>query len=219
MGRERREFKRPAFFRDLNKLFVIATEGQKTEIKYFNGIKSSKEFPHTKVYIEILHRKNSNSSPTSVRKMLDEFKKEFLLNEDDELWLVIDRDKQSWEIDEISEVARLSVQKKYFLALSNPAFEVWLLLHVKDITEYTDDESNALFENRKINRNRTRLEKELINICGGYNKSNLNLDHYIPHVHLAIRRSENLVRDTDERWPNYLGTHVHKLVKKLLQSE
>lgn len=218
MSRERRDFKRPSFVRDLNKLFVIATEGQKTEIKYFDGIKSSKDLQRTKIYIEILKRKNTNSSPSSVMKMLDEFKKEFLLKDDDELWLVIDRDKQSWGINEISEIARLSLQKNYFLALSNPAFEIWLLLHVKDVTDYTNEEKDELFENKKINRNRTRLEKELITICGSYNKTNLNLAHYIPHVHLAIMRSENLTRDPNERWPNYLGTHVYKLVKKLVQN-
>lgn len=180
MGRERRDFKRPTFIRELNKLFVIATEGQKTEIKYFNGIKSCKDFPSTKIYVEILHRKNTNSSPTSVIKMLDEFKQEFLLNEDDELWLVIDRDKQSWEIDEISEIARLSLQKKYSLAVSNPAFELWLLVHVKNLDEYNEAEKNELYENKKINSHRTRLEKELINICGSFNKSNISLNHYIP---------------------------------------
>ena len=219
MGRERREFKRPTFIRDLNKLYVIATEGQKTEIQYFNGIKASKDLLRTKIYIEVLHRKNTNSSPTSVIKMLDDFKKEFLLNDDDELWLVIDRDKQSWGIDEISEIARLSIQKKYFLALSNPAFELWLLLHVKDIMEYSNDDLKELFENKRINKHRTRLEKELKSLCGSYKKSHLNLNHFLPHVRLAIKRAENLIKDPNERWPNYLGTHVHKLVKKILKAE
>jgi hypothetical protein len=36
MPRERREFKRPTFIRDVQKLFVIASEGIKTEVKYLS---------------------------------------------------------------------------------------------------------------------------------------------------------------------------------------
>ena len=216
MGRERREFKRPSFNRDVNRLFVIATEGQNTEKKYFEGLKSHKYFQHTKIYLEVLEKLNSNSSPTSVINMLNSFKKEFLLRDGDELWMVIDRDKQSWDITEISEVATLVYQKRYNLALSNPAFEVWLLLHVKDVSEYSEEELNELYVNRKISRHRTRLDFELAEICGSYNKYSPNLDHYLPTVETAILRAESLIIDPNERWPNHFGTHVHKLVAKLI---
>jgi hypothetical protein len=148
--------------------------------------------------------------------MLDDFKREYKLIGGDELWMVIDRDKQSWNAKEISEVAKLASQKNYGFALSNPAFEVWLLLHVKDINDYTDAEIKALFKNKRIG-SRTKLEKELFDICGSYNKSNLNLNYFIPYVNIAIKRAELLVKKPKERWPNYFGTHVYKLVKKLLK--
>ena len=217
MGRERREFKRPSLNRDVNKLFIIATEGQRTEKVYFEGLFYQNPHPKTKIYLEVLSRLNSNSSPRSVLKQLDDFKKEYLLREGDELWMVIDRDRQSWEVSEISEVAALIYQKNYHLALSNPAFEIWLLLHVKDLSEYTEEEKGELFENKREG-SRTRLEKELIKICGSYKKSNPNLSHFLPHVNIAIERAEALVRNPKERWPNYLGTHVFKLVRKLVKA-
>jgi len=169
--------------------------------------------------VEVLEKLNSNSSPRSVIRMLDSFKKEFLLRKDDELWMVIDRDKQSWEIAEISEIATLVNQKKYNMAMSNPAFEVWLLLHVKDITEYSADELQELFENRRLSQHRTRLDRELTRICGSYNKHSPNLDHYLPTVKTAILRAEALLRDPNERWPNYFGTHVYKIVEKIIPME
>ena len=218
MGRERREFRRPSFNRDVNKLFIIATEGEKTEKVYFKGLFSRNPHPKTEIFLEVLTRLNSNSSPRSVLKQLDDFKKEYLLREGDELWMVIDRDKQSWEVSEISQVAALIYQKRFHFALSNPAFEIWLLLHVKDLSEYTEDEKRELFENRRVG-SRTRLERELIRICGSYNKSNPNLSFFLPYVNTAIERAEALVQNPNERWPNYLGTHVYKLVKKLMSKD
>lgn len=217
MGREKRDFKRPSFKREMNNLLVIATEGQCTEKEYFEGVVSIKNHSNSKIYVEVLDRLNTNSSPSSVLRMLDEFNREFLLRDGDELWMVIDRDKQSWEIAEISKVASLVSQKKYNLAMSNPAFELWLLLHVKDIGEYSKDEIEKLYENKKNGTTRTKLEKELITICGSYNKKSPNLKHYLPHLKIAITRSEKIVRNPDERWPNYFGTHVHKVVKKILE--
>ncbi|MCK4560003.1 MAG: RloB domain-containing protein [Calditrichia bacterium] len=216
MGRERREFKRPTFKREINQLCIIATEGQKTEIKYFYRLKNEYSLPRNRIYIEILPKLTPMSSPTSVLNMLNEFEKDYILREGDELWMVIDRDKQSWTSATISQVARQCYQKNYFLALSNPAFEVWLLLHLKDLTEYTADEIEELFQNRRISKHRTRLERELITICGSYNKNNPNLDHYFPYIRVAVQRGENLIKEPNERWPNYLGTHVCKLVRRIL---
>ncbi len=215
MPRERREFKRESFVREVQRLFVIATEGKKTEIKYFEEFSSKDYYNNKEVYIEVLKRVKSGSSPTNVVKQLNGFKSEYKLKNGDELWMIIDRDKQSWKPKEIASVARLCLQKKYGFALSNPSFEVWLLLHRKDLKTYTDAARTELLINKKTN-SRTRLESELLNICGSYNKTNLKVADYLPHVKKAIKRSESLVQSQTERWPNYLGSHVFKLVKKLL---
>lgn len=215
MPRERREFKRPSFVRNVQKLFVIATEGVKTEIKYFEQFKSEEYYNNQSVFIEVLNRLTTDSSPAVVLKQLNNFSKDFNLNKDDELWMVIDRDKQSWSIGQIAEVARLCVQKRYGFALSNPSFELWLLLHRKDINQYSADVREELLRNPKTG-NRSRVEIELLRICGTYNKSNLNVDDYLPYVNVAIQRAEALTQNVNERWPDYLGSHVYKLVRKLM---
>ncbi len=215
MPRERRGFKRPSFVRNVQKLFVIATEGVKTEIKYFEQFKSEEYYNNKSVFIEVLKRLTTDSSPAVVIKQLNNFSKEFNLKEGDELWMVIDRDKQSWSTQQIAEVARLCNQKRYGFALSNPCFELWLLLHRKDINEYSAAVRDELFRNLKTG-NRGRVEIELLAICGTYNKSNLNVDDYLPHVNLAIHRAEALTQNVNERWPDYLGSHVYKLVRELM---
>lgn len=215
MPRERREFKRPSFVRNVQKLFVIATEGVKTEVKYFEQFKAEEYYNNQSVFIEVLKRLTTDSSPAIVIKQLNNFSKEFNLKEGDELWMVIDRDKQSWSTQQIAEVARLCVQKRYGFALSNPCFELWLLLHRKDINEYSSAVKEELLENLKTG-NRGRIEIELLAICGTYNKSNLNVEDYLPYVDIAIQRAEALTQNIRERWPDYLGTHVYKIVRKLM---
>jgi hypothetical protein len=215
MPRERRDFKRPSFVRNVQKLFVIATEGVKTEIKYFEQFKSEDYYNNQSVFIEVLKRLTTDSSPAVVIRQLNNFSKEFNLKDGDELWMVIDRDKQTWRSGQIAEVARLCIQKRYGFALSNPCFELWLLLHIKDINEYTAAVREELLRNLKTG-NRGRIKIELLAICGTYNKSNLNVDDYLPHVNVAIERAEALTQNANERWPDYLGSHVYKLVRKLM---
>ncbi|MBA7697944.1 hypothetical protein ES703_106616 [subsurface metagenome] len=109
----RRKFTRKSGFKD-SKLIVLACEGQKTEIKYFEGIKNKKLYDSSRIHIEILQRKSSASAPEYVLEQLDHFKKDFILNQNDELWLVMDRDR--WGVKKISNINSLCGQKNYNLS-------------------------------------------------------------------------------------------------------
>lgn len=85
--RERREA-----FRDA-RLIVIASEGKDTERIYFKAL--AKEYTNPRVHVHILKRhenEQNNSSPEHVLKQLNDYKGQYDLESDDELWLVIDRD-------------------------------------------------------------------------------------------------------------------------------
>lgn len=218
MPREKQPFKRRGSNRSKFRLFVIATEGTTTEVHYFNELRASGLVNTSTIHLEVLQRKPTeltNSSPSNVLRQLDNFKTEYHLHKDDELWVVIDRDKQSWETGEIADVARQCLQKKYGFGLSNPAIEVWFLLHRKDVSEYAPEEYNALHTNKKTGE-RTAIERELVRLCGSYNKQQPNMEHYIPHTRTAIERAKALMKDENERWPDYLGTHIFKLVQRLM---
>ena len=124
--RERREA-----FRDA-RLIVIASEGKDTERIYFKAL--AKEYTNPRVHVHILERsvdEQNNSSPEHVLKQLNDYKSQYELEADDELWLVVDKDR--WTEAMISRVATECLQEvAMHMALSNPCFEIWLLLHVKD---------------------------------------------------------------------------------------
>ena len=86
--RERREA-----FRDA-RLIVIASEGKDTERIYFKAL--AKEYTNPRVHVHILERsvdEQNNSSPEHVLKHLNDYKSQYELEADDELWLVVDKDR------------------------------------------------------------------------------------------------------------------------------
>ncbi|MCK5230903.1 MAG: RloB domain-containing protein, partial [Desulfobulbaceae bacterium] len=103
------------------RLFIIATEGRKTEKQYFSI------FGNKKCQVHVITNEDNKSAPTYILAQLKEFKKEFQIKEDDELWLMVDVDR--WGNKHLAAVAAQAGHNKFNLAVSNPCFEVWLYLH------------------------------------------------------------------------------------------
>ncbi|NBC24972.1 MAG: RloB domain-containing protein [Bacteroidetes bacterium] len=216
MGRVKRDFKRPENKRSA-KLIVIATEGRETERIYFEAL--AENFHSTKVHVEVIEKLDNNSSPEFVLRKLNSFAAEYYLDDEDELWMVIDRDYQSWEIEMIKSVAQICHQKKgYYLALSNPAFELWLLLHLVDCTRLTQNEKDDLFRNAKVSKSKTYSKKMLSDLLGGFNEAKYNPAPLVSKVDDAIQNAIKLDVKPRTRWPNYLATRVYKLVQSILSS-
>ena len=197
------------------KLIIIASEGTNTERIYFEDMASPEYYRNSRVHVEVLERDNTASSPTYILSLLDDFKKRYhlALNKDDELWLVIDRDK--WTLKELSCAASLCHQKCYLLALSTPCFEFWLLLHIKSYDDYSTDEQNSIAKNRHIGSKRTFLEGELVKLLGSYNKANPDTSKFLPFVDDAVSRAKVLDTNPTARWTNKVGTRVYLLAESI----
>lgn len=199
----RKPFTRPSARRDAS-LIVIAAEGQKTEPSYFEGLKDS--LHNSKVHVNIIERDDASlSAPKHVLKQLKDFKTEYKLNNNDTLWMVIDLDR--WSVS-LPNIATQCVQGRLNLIVSNPAFELWLLLHLKGLNEYSQDEINRFTGET--------LKSELRNILGSYNPSNLDINQFIHLTEIAIERARELDTAPLDRWPNTTGTRVYKLVQAII---
>lgn len=209
----RRNFKRKSGERD-SRLIVIAAEGKETEKQYFEGLKA--RYTNPRVHVEVLERRESASDPARVIKILDQFRSDYKLRKDhDRLWLVIDVDR--WGSQKLSSVAQQCVQKHYQLAVSNPSFEIWLLLHVKSLDSYPPDILAEFLANKK-DGDRTRLEKELLNLLKNFNKRNLDMEYFASRVFDAIPNARIVDINPEIRWPNQLGTRVYLLVEELVDA-
>jgi hypothetical protein len=209
--RERREAYRDA------RLIVIASEGKDTERIYFKAL--AKEYTNPRVHVHILERsvdEQNNSSPEHVLKQLNDYKSQYELEADDELWLVIDKDR--WTEAMLSRVAtECSQEVAMHMALSNPCFELWLLLHIEDATSLTPEEQMLWMENRRRSKNadpylKVRLRQQM----GSYHESSYDTLALIAHVEEAIERARALDNSPADRWPQTLGTRVYLLAESIM---
>ncbi len=203
-------------FRDA-RLIVIASEGKDTERIYFMAL--AKEYTNPRVHVHILNRNEqelNNSSPEHVLKQLNDYKSQYELEADDELWLVVDKDR--WTDAMLSRVAKECTQDEFMhMALSNPCFELWLLLHLEDATVLTPEEQRLWMENRRKSKNadpylKVRLRKDM----GAYHESSYDAQMLITHVNEAIERARLLDKDSTDRWPQALGTRVYLLAESVM---
>jgi len=100
--------------------------------------------------------------------------------------------------------------------MSNPCFEIWLIMHLKDINEYNEEEVGLLLENASVSRKKNHIDVVLGELQGfGYNK-NPNPETFLPLTKTAIERAKNL-DNTNEPYPKKLSSHIYKLIEKLLK--
>lgn len=200
MAYQRKPFIRRSAVRDAD-LIVIATEGVSSEVRYFNGLIESQHTPNSKIKVHVIERKDpSLSSPSHVLEELDSFKSKWELEDGDELWMVIDFDR--WGTAKLSEIASKCIQKRYRLAISNPCFEVWLLLHFED-----------LISNQHIKC--AEAEERLRSRIGSYNKTNLDFSEFRDHVDTGVKNAKKLDPNQSERWCQPIGSRVYQLVTRI----
>ena len=125
--------------RDAMKIYIFC-EGEVTEInyfKYFQGLSSQ-------INIIPIPNENGKSDPLKLRDNAEVLffgdayntQPKYILNEDnkDEIWFVIDTDKwhEGRKIEQLREYCDTKNRKKkqWFVAQSNPCFEIWLYYHV-----------------------------------------------------------------------------------------
>lgn len=209
--RSRKSFIRPTAFRDA-KLLVIACEGE-TEIIYFEALRNYITLRNLSIHV--LPKQNRDSNPKAVFDQLDEFAKSLAPEPQDELWIVIDRDK--WTDQMLSEVAQYCSQKENMkLAVSNPCFELWLLLHFEEIESLTDSEIQQLKENkRNSKRGDPELVKRMRKNMKSFSKKNFNTGILMDKISKANERAKKLDKNPQARWPEEIGTHVYKIIESI----
>lgn len=144
---------------------------------------------------------------------------------EDEFWIVTDVDK-NWSDEEIpgsegktymeewNEAVALCHERGYHYAVSNPFFEMWLLLHHAEVEEmdktYAVTASNQY---QKTTHFQERLQKLGVPLK---DKKHITKDDYtVEKVNAAITRAEELHLNKDDMAPNYYATTVYLLMKKI----
>lgn len=243
-------------FRQINrtasKIIVLSCEGTVTEESYFNLI--GKLFPDVQSKIKFISvvgdilkkreqdrtdeekKRLTKSQPLQLIEKMDTFKKEkknefdFEHHPDDEFWIVADVDHHTDtnNITNWSKALKQCKEKQYECAISNPFFEVWLLLHHTDVTEqdykYAVTEQHAYEKNdhfkNRLRENKAPLKKKKEVQSKHYNQSKV-IQAIERAEELHNKEMESCVDKTQRReyesWPHSLGTTVYKLLKKIVE--
>lgn len=205
-------------FRDA-RLVIVATEGD-TEQVYLKAL--SAEYLNPRVHVLLLARENDesrNSNPAFVLEQLESFKSTYALDQEDELWLVIDRDR--WTKKMLGLVARSCKQDKSLqMALSNPCFELWLILHLEDVVSLPFDEQKRYLENkREKRRTDPYLKCRIRTLLGHYSETNYDTNKLMPHVDMAVAQARLMDINHEDRWPQSLGTRVYLLAESIMNKK
>ncbi len=196
---------------------LIVCEGKKTEPAYFSEIKNKHRLPTA--YVRILS--GSGTAPIQIIGHAEKLFKEgcpggsFEKESFDKIYAVFDRDNHHSYFDALNKADRLhntlindERDTVPFIAIpSNPCFELWLLLHYKDV--------NALMTCKNV-------ITELQNHYSNYAKSSRDT-YSITERYLAdaFRRANTIKQRTDKSSDSHPVTYVDELVEVLqnLRSE
>ena len=195
MPRKNRPYKKGEPFRDAS-LFVIVAEGER-EDKYFRYFEDKSQ----RIKIEIVRREPGKSAPKHFLERIETF-----INENnwdpadkDELWIVLDVDK--WPKKIIHELVQYCTDTpNWFIAISNPCFEVWLHYH-----------HNASLEDKgqRCQDLKKGLEKHL---AGNFPKNTCEL------ISTACKNAKKADKTPKSDHPNPNETKVYKLGEKIVKS-
>lgn len=180
------------------KIFNLICEGAKTEKEYFTWLKYQIE-DHQ---INIVKRSVGKSAP---QHLVKEASRVISSREGDCTWIILDVDQWTDQQFEIIEKWKNS-RSNNFVAVSNPKFEYWILLHSKrDPGNLTDSECSQRF-------------RIFMGTDKGINTSKLTLDSVrrasqrAKEKHVGSSDSRDLYRDVV---PTTCGSTIYLLIEQL----
>ncbi len=146
--------------------------------------------------VELNIEKGSGRDPLSIVSAAVESKR---LGGVDEIWCAFDVDDHQT----IDEAVRLALNEDINLAISNPCFELWLILHLQN--------QNAHIGTADAVKLRAKLD--------GSKDKNLDVNKYLPNIEIAQHRAQLLDihhKGTGNNFPkNNPSSGMHKLLKSL----
>lgn len=223
-----------------SKIIFLSCEGSVTEEEYieilsqiYDGVKSrvqlisvAEDEVHTNVKKRTIEQNQvlGKSKPWQLVQRIDKFKMEkesiyeFSKYPDDEFWIVSDVDDNlDIHKDEFENAIKECDEKGYKYAISNPFFEIWLLMHHDEVNE--QDKEYAVTEDHKYEPTdhfRLRLAASGAPLK---DKKHLQLEHYSGEkVKIAVERAKALMNGKEEKIPSGFGTYFYKIVDEILEA-
>lgn len=112
-----------------NKAVLIALEDTKSSKYYFEALIKDKKLTGS-----IVFAKHIGTDPNKVLEAIVKHEREHPKEKYEKRWIVIDKD--DWSKDQIKGTIERARSLGICVAMSNEAYELWILLHFKSVTRY-----------------------------------------------------------------------------------
>ncbi len=207
--------------RNVKKKIFIVCEGDKTEYRYFEGIKNhSKELGiNDLVAIIPLYKEQESkgiSHPAGLIKLAIDKKASFdndnifYDEEIDKFLIVFDRDREDFK--EYNDFIA-KYKNDFMLGVSNPCFEIWLLLHHEDAVENLINKNHEeILENRRLSSAHTYISKLVSDLYHMNPKKGMSFLKFKDTLHYAIAQAKKLEQDL-YLLENKLGSNIGKIIE------
>ncbi|MDD3585603.1 MAG: RloB family protein [Thermoguttaceae bacterium] len=185
-----------------NRIF-IAMEGRKTEPRYFQALKKTLR----RDFVILVPNPNDESSPDRVLARLQEYvssQDDFDLDNGDLACLVLDVDEHST----LKNACDAAQNANFDVFVSNPCFELWLLLHFKRLgSKLTKKNSTCVTKDQIVEQLSAYLTQKGQN---GYSKEHYDTQVFIQEnaITQAIANAKRLVKNRQIQFRYYLISRV-----------
>lgn len=205
--------------------YYLIFEGSHTEVKYFEGLNENRKLLGINSLIEIviLHKDGEIESYSHPKRLYDliNHKKEQLKRdgkydeEIDKFVIIFDRDSYSTAEENLEFISLAG--KDNILGVTNPCFELWLILHCDNsLEEHILKNKQEILENRKVSNNHTFTSHLFSNIFKMNSKSNLNFELLKNRVNIAIIQEKKLPQK-NEVIAHKIGSNIGVLLEEMRQ--
>lgn len=131
----------------------------------------------------------------------------------DKICLIVDRDPMSFTCSQFDYVKDTCIANNVQFYISNPGFELWLLMHCNNFAGMKDD-LIAKFSRMQPPEFLDYLEILLKQEFSGYNKSKLKTQPFMQAIDTAIANEKLFTENIDEL-KNDMGSNVGLLIKEM----
>ena len=191
--------------RSLNKLIWVIPEGKVTEYAYFRDLKDT--IPRNGSITLDVAKNPRGGSAMNLISVAEKITSKVSNEINYEVWIVLDDDRRK-DRKMLLDWVKDDKKNKQKLAVSNPMFELWLLLHFNCKETYSTKDEYC-----------KKLEEEISKIVGKSYKYRNKLDSQFISIN-RIKSACNLARgreiSTTKDWPKLGFTNVDLLLKRIL---
>ena len=185
------------------KKFFFICEGANTETWYFQKLVDLRKKLGIHPLIDICFLEKTEEDrdityPIKLLKFADQQKKNEEIGfdmEHDKMIVVFDADIFETKVENYDEILRIALENGDILAVSNPAFELFLLLHFPEsYSEIISPNQTEILKNEK-GGNQTFIYKLLLEKCGMNCKKNSKIGELAQQIDIAIEQEKFLNQD------------------------